>query len=58
MIDFENLVARHGEFAVQAILEKIERYEGVRPRMDISLEERWNVVINKGAAADDARMVA
>ena len=58
MIDFENLVARHGEFVVQAILEKIERYEGVRPRMDIPLEERWNTVINKGAAADGARMVA
>jgi hypothetical protein len=47
MLNFETYVARHGEFGVQAIVETIERREGIRPTSDapLSLEERWNAVM-------------
>ena len=57
MMDFENLVARHGEFVVQALLERIERYDGVPARSDVPLEERWKAVMS-AASSSDARMVA
>jgi hypothetical protein len=41
MPDFEQYVARHGEFGVQAIIERLERYEGIRSRIGVPLEERW-----------------
>ena len=57
MLNFESFVARHGEFGVQALLERIERYEGTRPETGSSLEERWEAVmsnsrpVEKSAAA-------
>jgi hypothetical protein len=41
MPDFESFVARHGEFGVQALLERMERYEGKRAEIGASLEDRW-----------------
>jgi hypothetical protein len=41
MPNFESFIARHGEFGVQAIIERIERYEGVAAFIGTSLEERW-----------------
>jgi hypothetical protein len=38
---FENYIVRHGEFGVQAIIEKLERYENIHSENYISLEERW-----------------
>jgi hypothetical protein len=52
MLNFESLVARHGEIGVQAIIERIERNDGVRARGDVSLEERWEAVMNMAAPAD------
>ncbi len=49
MLNFECLVARHGEYGVQAIIERIERYEGIRFNTEVSLEERWNVVMKPSA---------
>ena len=46
MLDFEQYVARHGEFGVQAIIERLERYEGINASIALSLEERWNVLMN------------
>jgi hypothetical protein len=43
--NFENFVARHGEFGVQAIIERIERYEGLASARGTSLEDRWNVLM-------------
>jgi hypothetical protein len=57
MLNFENLVARHGEFAVQALIERIERYDGIETRCDKPLEERWEAVMN-GSAPAEGRMVA
>jgi hypothetical protein len=43
MPNFDHYVARHGEFGVQDIIERIERYEGINNKaVAISLEERWN----------------
>jgi hypothetical protein len=43
MHDFDSYVARHGEFGVQAIVERWERYQGIRVSIEVSLEARWAV---------------
>jgi hypothetical protein len=46
MLNFDYYVARHGEFGVQDIIERLERYEGINNRVvAISLEERWNALM-------------
>jgi hypothetical protein len=57
MLNFDNFVARHGEFGVQAIVEGIERREGIRLENNISLQERWDALMKK-TASFDARMAA
>lgn len=49
MLNFESFVARHGEFGVQAIVERIERYEEVEAATSASLEERWNALMEEGS---------
>lgn len=41
MLQYEIFVARHGEIAAQAIIENLERFEGVRHAQIQSLEKRW-----------------
>ena len=50
MLDFEMYVARHGEFGVQAIVETIERKEGIRYADVLPLEQRWNALMQKTAS--------
>jgi hypothetical protein len=57
MLNFDNFVARHGEFGVQAIVEGIERREGIRFANGVSLQERWDALMKK-TASFDARMAA
>jgi hypothetical protein len=45
MLNFETYVARHGEFGVQAIIERWERYEGIRANINTPLEARWAAFI-------------
>jgi hypothetical protein len=45
MLNFEQYLARYNEFGVQAIIENLERYEGIRANITISLEERWNALM-------------
>jgi hypothetical protein len=45
MPDFETYLARHGEFAIQAIIERLERDDGVSVHQSASLEERWNTLM-------------
>lgn len=45
MPDYPAFVARHCEYVAQALIERIERYEGVSPKAGASLEERWIVVM-------------
>ena len=46
MPNFDTYVSRHGEFGAQALIERIERYEGIRASIVLSLEERWNSLMN------------
>ena len=41
MLQFDQFVARHGEIVAQAVLENLERFEGVRSNTSIPLEQRW-----------------
>jgi hypothetical protein len=50
MIEFNTYIARHGDIGVQALIEKLERYDGVRPQLSASLEERWKVVVSSAQA--------
>lgn len=49
MLEFETFVARHGEVVAQALIENIERFEGVRSNIYIPLEQRWQVVMNQSS---------
>jgi hypothetical protein len=51
MLDFNSYIARHGEDGVQAIIERIERVEGIRSRVLLPLETRWNALMNDNAPA-------
>ena len=50
MLDFDNYVARYGESAIQAIIERLECYENIRASLYVSLEDRWNYLMNDNAA--------
>ena len=45
MLNFQSYMDRHGEFGIQAILERIERNEGIRVAVAASLEDRWNAIM-------------
>ena len=46
MLDFNQYMSRHGEHGVQAIIERLERYEGIKSDVSISLEQRWDFLMN------------
>jgi hypothetical protein len=45
MLSYETYISRHGEIGVQAIIEKLERYEGAVGNREHSLEERWKALM-------------
>jgi hypothetical protein len=45
MLDYQKYLMRYGEHGVQAIVENIERNEGIRHKSPLSLEIRWNKVM-------------
>ncbi len=47
MLDFNKYLMRYGEFGVQAIIEQIERVDGIRRTTVMSLEERWEVLMRE-----------
>jgi hypothetical protein len=53
MPDFEKFISRHGEPAMQALIETIERHSGVRGRDLLSLEERWKALGVRRVANDN-----
>lgn len=57
MLDFDIYVARHGEFGVQAIVETIERKEGIRYAEVLPLEERWNALM-RNVASERCKLAA
>jgi hypothetical protein len=46
MLDYHTYLAHFGEAGVQAIIERIERYEHRRSADLHSLEARWNEIMN------------
>jgi len=45
MLDFETFTARHGEVAAQALVENLERHQGIRYRGPVSLADRWDALM-------------
>ena len=45
MLSFETYIARYGEAGVQAIIERLERYEGIAGSGAYPLEERWEALM-------------
>jgi hypothetical protein len=56
-LEFEKFLSRHGEFGVQALIERLERYEGIRSKVETSLEERW-VLLMQPTPGSDFRMAS
>lgn len=54
MLHFDQFTARHGEAVAQALLENLERFEGVRADTTASLEDRWQRLM----LASDQRLAA
>lgn len=41
MPNYTEFMMRHSEFGIQAIIEQIERVEGLRSHVEAPLEDRW-----------------
>ena len=46
MLDFHQYLMRYGEYGVQAIVENIERQEGISHNSPVSLEQRWEKIMH------------
>lgn len=53
MLDFNIFISRHGEHGAQAIVERMERYEGIRPTFGATLEQRWDLMMKADQATAD-----
>jgi len=42
MLDFHKYLMRYGEHGVQALVENVERLQGIRHEKPLPLEHRWN----------------
>jgi len=49
MPDFNQYMMRHGEHGMLTIVEIIERNEGIRSRNDVTLEDRWNALMQESS---------
>ena len=45
MPDYYKFLMRHGEHGVQDLIERLERYEGIKSAAQASLEQRWLIVM-------------
>lgn len=41
MPDYHDFMMRHGEYGVQDLIERMERYEGIKRENPLPLEQRW-----------------
>jgi len=46
MPDYYKYMMRYGEFGVQDLVERLERYAGIKADVLASLEQRWIAVMN------------
>ncbi len=52
MLQFDQFVARHGEIAAQALLENLERFEGIRSNTAIPVQQRWEKLVLRKPAME------
>jgi len=45
MLNYNEYLMRHGEFGVQAVIEQIERVEGISSDSCVPLESRWMLLM-------------
>lgn len=45
MPDFHKFMMRHGEHGTQDLIERLERYQGIRREAPLPLEQRWLIVM-------------
>jgi hypothetical protein len=58
MPNYHQYLMRHGEHGVQALIERIERYEGIRANIILSLEERWAHLMQPNSMAQSQLQAA
>ncbi len=52
MLQFDQFVARHGEIAAQALLENLERFEGIRSNTAVPVKLRWEKLVTSAPAIE------
>jgi hypothetical protein len=52
---FEEIMARHGETGVQALLDNWERFAGITYNKPLPLEKRWTLFIRHTMTEDALR---
>lgn len=57
MLNFDTYISRLGKSGVQAIIERIERYEGIPSSAATPLEERWQTLMKSWSEPDFCRAV-
>lgn len=58
MLHFDQFVARHGEIVAQALVENLERFEGIRSNAALPLQQRWEKLILRTAAPATQHLAA
>ena len=58
MIDFHKYLMRHGECWISEILNGVERQRGIRFDTSVSLEERWDFIMNDIQPAQSQQLAA
>jgi hypothetical protein len=58
MLDFHKYLMRHGECWISEILDGVERHHGLRIAENISLEERWDFLMNDIRPAQSQQLAA
>ena len=53
MPNFDQYVAKHGEYGAQALVEQVERVSGIRVSVEapLPLEVRWEIAMQQPMAA-------
>ncbi len=55
MLDFHKYLMRYGEHGVQALVENVERFIGIRHDKPLPLEHRWNKVMQTSSTEQNSK---
>jgi hypothetical protein len=58
MPDYYEFMLRHSEFGVQDLIERLERYSGIKSDILLPLEQRWFAVMQMPQATDQQASLA